>query len=453
MKPFIRKRKKALSSVQIILLGFLALVLLGSLLLSLPVSWAKGEAVSYIDALFTATTSVCVTGLVTVPTAFTWSVFGQVVILLLIQIGGLGVVTVMAVFMICIKKKMGIDDKLLISDSFNLSSMNGIVSFVKKVLALTFIIEGIGALLYMTVFIPEFGLKGIWYGVFHSVSAFCNAGIDLLGTGSLCPYVLNPVVNFTTMFLIISGGLGFVVWFEIFSKLCSKNRRGIRFLSLHTKIVLFMTAILVIGGGVLYFLLENGNPFTIGNYSFWEKAMVSLFQSITTRTAGFATIPQENLTGGSAFLSLILMLVGGSPAGTAGGVKTVTVFVLLATTFSVIRSKRTVDVFHRRIGSEIARKALAVFAFSFLVVLGSTLLLLIVQGGDLMDVLYETVSATATVGLTRNYTGSLNLYGKIIIILTMYLGRVGPISLAFAFGTNKSSENSVVNPKEEVIVG
>lgn len=448
-----RKRKKSLSSVQIILLDFLGLILLGSFVLSLPISSQNGQPVPYIDALFTAATSVCVTGLVTVPTAFTWSVFGQAVILLLIQIGGLGVVTVMSAFMIFFKQKMGMDNRILISDSFNLSSMEGIAVFVKKVLALTFTIEGIGALLYMTVFIPEFGLTGIWYSIFHSVSAFCNAGIDLVGTGSFCPYVLNPVVNFTTMFLIISGGLGFVVWFDIFHNLRHKNRRGIRFLSLHSKIVLSVTTVLLIGGSIVYFLLEYNNPLTMGNYSLGEKAMVSAFQSVTTRTAGFATIPQENLTGGSAFFGLLLMLIGGSPVGTAGGVKTVTVFVLLVTTFSVIRSKRTVDVFHRQIALELIKKALAVFLFSFLVVLGSTFLLFVVQGGDLLDILYETVSATATVGLTRNYTGSLNLWGKIIIILTMYFGRVGPISLAFAFSTNKSKENTVVNPKEDIIVG
>ncbi len=447
------KKRKALSSVQIILLGFFGLILLGSFLLSLPISSQTGEPVAYIDALFTATTSVCVTGLVTVPTAFTWSVFGQGVILLLIQIGGLGVVTVMAAFMICIKKKMGIDDRILISDSFNLSSMDGIVSFVKKVIAFAFIIEGIGALAYMTVFIPEFGPVGIWYAVFHSVSAFCNAGIDLIGTNSFCPYVLNPIVNFTTMFLIISGGLGFVVWFDIFHNLWHKKRRGIGFLTLHSKIVLCVTAVLVIGGGVVYFLLEQNNPLTIGNYSFGEQAMVSAFQSVTTRTAGFATVPQENLTDGSAFFSLLLMFVGGSPAGTAGGVKTVTLFVLIMTTLAVIRSKRSVDVFHRQIALETVKKAVAVFLFSLLIVVLSTFFMLLVQGGGLLDILYETISATATVGLTRNFTGGLNFFGKLIIIFTMYFGRVGPISLAFAFSTNRSRENTVVNPQEEIIVG
>lgn len=447
------KRKQSLSSIQIILLGFLGLVLLGSLVLTLPISSANGQPVPYIDALFTATTSVCVTGLVTVSTADTWSVFGQAVILLLIQIGGLGVVTVMGAFMVFLKQKMGMDDKMLISDSFNLSSMDGIVHFVKKVIWFTFLIEGAGALLYMTVFIPEFGTVGIWYGVFHSVSAFCNAGIDLLGNASLCPYVLNPVVNFTTMFLIVSGGLGFVVWFDLWENFQHKTRCGIRFLSLHTKIVLSVTGVLLVGGALVFFLLEYNNPLTIGEYLVGEKLMVSLFQSVTTRTAGFATIPQEHLTGASAFFSLFLMLIGGSPAGTAGGVKTVTVFVLLLTAFAVIRSKRTVDICNRQICTDIAKKALAVFVFSFLVVSASTFLLLIVQGGDLLDILYETVSATATVGLTRNYTGGLNLFGKLIIIFTMYFGRVGPISMAFAFSTNKSMENVVVNPKEDIIVG
>ncbi len=448
-----KKRTKTLSSVQIILLGFLGLILLGSVLLSLPISSASGTSVSYVDALFTSTTSVCVTGLVTLPTAHTWSIFGQVLILLLIQIGGLGVVTVMAAFMLFFRKKMGMDDRILISDSFNLTSMEGIADFVRKVIRTTLVIEGIGALLYMMVFLPEFGIKGIWYAIFHSVSAFCNAGIDLIGDQSFCPYVLNPLINFTTMFLIVSGGLGFVVWFDVLNHLCNRTRRGLHFFSLHTKIVLVVTAGLILGGAVLFFLLERNNPLTIQPYSFWEKAMVSLFQSVTTRTAGFASIPQENLTNASALLSVLLMFVGGSPAGTAGGVKTVTIFVLIITTLAVIRSKRTVDVFHRQLASEIIKKALAVFLFSLLVVLGSTFLLLLVQGGDFMNILYETVSATATVGLTRNVTGSLNTAGKLIIILTMYLGRIGPISLAFAFSTNNSTENKVVNPAEEVMIG
>ncbi len=448
-----KKKKIVLSSMQVILLGFFGLILLGSLLLQLPISFQKGQSVAYMDALFTATTSVCVTGLVTVPVAETFSIFGQAVILLLIQVGGLGVITVAAALMISFQKKLGINDRILISDSFNLSSMNGIVSFVKRVIAFTFAIEGLGALLYMTVFIPEYGVTGIWYAVFHSVSAFCNAGIDLIGNQSFYPYVLNPTVNFTTMFLIISGGLGFVVWFDILENLRRKKRSGIRFLTLHSKIVLCVTAVLVIGGGLIFFLLEQNNPLTIGNYSFGEKAMISAFQSVTTRTAGFATVPQENLTGGSAFFSMLLMLIGGSPAGTAGGIKTVTLFVLMMTTLAVIRSKRSVDVFHRQIGLEAVKKAVAVFLFSLLIVILSTFLLLIMQGGDLLDILYETVSATATVGLTRNFTGSLNLFGKLVIIFTMYFGRVGPISLAFAFSTDKSRENTVVNPQEEIIVG
>jgi len=444
---------KSLSTVQIILLAFLSVILAGSLLLRLPICAADNKAVSYIDALFTATTSTCVTGLVTVPTVTTWSFWGQLVILSLIQIGGMGVITVMAGFMILIKKKLGIEDRILIGDSFNLNSFAGMVRFVKKVIFLTLIIEGIGALLYMTVFVPAFGRKGIWISIFTSVSAFCNAGIDIIAENSLCNYVRNPIVNFTTMFLIISGGIGFIVLLDLGRILKNKKRRHVRFLRLHSKIALCVTLFLIITGAIAFFIFEYNNPNTIKDYTLVEKIMVSLFQSVTTRTAGFASLPQENLTDASALVSMLLMFIGGSPAGTAGGIKTVTWFVLLASARSVAKNKRTVDVFNRQLSADVIKRAGAVFVTSLFIVICSTIMVSALSDYNFLDVLYETISATATVGLSRGFTGSLNNIGKMIIIFTMYLGRVGPISLLFACSINKNNENIIMNPVEEISVG
>ncbi|MBQ6846739.1 MAG: potassium transporter KtrB, partial [Oscillospiraceae bacterium] len=310
------------TTTQIILLSFLLVIFLGSVLLALPISSADGVAVPYIDALFTATTSTCVTGLVTLPTVSTWSVFGQVVILILIQIGGLGVITIMTGLMLLLNRKLGIEDSLLIQDAFNLNTMAGLVKFVKNVLFGTLILEGIGAVLYMLVFIPEFGAKGIWISVFNSVSAFCNAGIDIIAENSLCNYATNPLINIVTSALVILGGLGYIVWWDIlrtFKSRSPKNRKIFRHLSLHSKLAITFTAGLILVGAILIFIFEYRNPLTIGNMNLFDKIQVSFFQSVTTRTAGFASVPQENLTNASAFASVILMLIGGSPVGTAGG--------------------------------------------------------------------------------------------------------------------------------------
>ena len=448
-----RRIIRNMSSIQIIMVAFLLVIIIGSVLLSLPVSSANGKSVPYVDALFTATTATCVTGLVTVSTISTWSVFGQIVILLLIQIGGLGVITVVTGMMMILQCKININDKIIISDSFNLNSIGGIVKFVKKVILLTFIIELAGALLYMIVFIPEFGIKGIWVSVFTAVSAFCNAGIDIISENSLCGYTLNPIINITTIILIILGGIGFVVLFDLIRLIGNKKRKGLKFLSLHSKIALSVTGFLIFFGTIFFLIVEYNNPDTLGGYTFFEKIMVALFQSVTLRTAGFASIDQKCITDASAFVSILLMFIGGSPAGTAGGIKTVTFFVLLAGTLAVIKNKRTIDVFNRQISTEILKRSVAVFAVSLFTVIGSTILLIIFNGGEFIDILYETVSATATVGLTRSYTSTLNTMGKIIITLTMYLGRVGPISLAFAFSVNKSRENLIENPVEEISVG
>ncbi len=451
-----KKKKFTLSTTWIIMLSFLAVIFVGSILLSLPVSTADGEGVSYIDALFTATTATCVTGLVTLPTVSTWSVFGQAVLLVLIQVGGLGVITVVSGFMIAVHKRIGLSDRLLIQDAFNLNSLSGIVRFVRKVIAGTFIVEGIGALLYMTVFVPEFGVKGIWISVFNSVSAFCNAGIDIIAENSLCNYITNPLINFTTMLLIVLGGLGYIVWWDILrvSKQIKKYGMGsFKRLTLHSKIALWATFIFIFGGAVLIFIFESGNPLTVGENTLFEKLQFSLFQSVTTRTAGFATVPQENLTNGASFVSLVLMFIGGSPVGTAGGIKTVTVAVIFAAALSTIRNQDETELFNRTLSKKAVSKAVAVCGMSFVIMLCSTLLLSLVSDASALDIIYETVSATATVGLTRNLTPTLDLWGKLIITGTMYLGRIGPISLAFAFGTRKENRNIIKNPVEEISVG
>ncbi|MBR4032155.1 MAG: potassium transporter KtrB [Clostridia bacterium] len=451
-----KTKKFTLSTTQIILLSFLVTILLGSLLLALPISSADGEAVPYLDALFTATTSTCVTGLVTLPTATTWSVFGQVVILLMIQIGGLGLITVMSGLMILLHRKMGIGDRLLIQDAFNLNTMSGLAKFVKNVLFGTLIVEGIGALLYMPVFVTEFGAKGIWISVFNSISAFCNAGIDVIGENSLCNYATNPIVNLVTCALIILGGLGYIVWWDVLRVIRSrspKNKKIFRHLTLHSKIAITVTAGLILVGAILIFIFEYNNPLTIGEMPLFDKIQVSLFQSVTTRTAGFASVPQENLTNASTAVSIILMLIGGSPVGTAGGMKTVTIAVLLCSALATIRNKNSATLFGRRISEDSIKKAVAV-AVSFLTICtASTVLLMATSNFSAIDAVYETVSATATVGLSRNLTAALNTVGKLIIIVTMYFGRVGPISLAVALGSKNEAQNVISEPTEEISIG
>ena len=448
--------KWKLSTTQIIMLSFLGLILLGSLLLALPVSAAGEKAVPYLDALFAATTATCVTGLVTVPTVSTWSTFGHIVILILIQIGGLGVITIISAVMIVLHKRMGFGNRLLLQDAFNLNSLSGVVRFVKRVMVGTFLVEGIGAVFYMPVFVPEFGMKGIWISVFTSISAFCNAGIDIIGENSLCDYATNPMINLVTGLLIILSGIGYIVWWDVLQtsrKAAGKHRKIFRNLTLHSKIAISTTLILVFGGGFLIFLFEYQNPQTIGGLSLFDKVQVSLFQSITTRTAGFASVPQQNLTNASSILCLLLMFIGGSPVGTAGGIKTVTIAVLAVSALATIQNKNEVTLFDRNISKQAVNKAVAVTAMSFGILFVSAVLLSAVTPADALDVLYETVSATATVGLTRDLTPQLNSVGKAVIIGTMYLGRVGPISLALALNSSKKKTNIIKNPTEEISVG
>lgn len=451
-----KSSKFTVSTTHWILLSFLLTIFLGAGLLSLPISAANGQATPFVDALFTATTATCVTGLVVVPTVSAWSIFGQTVILVLIQLGGLGVITVLAGIALTLHRKIRISDSLLLQDAFNLNTLAGLGPFVKKVILGTFVMEGIGALLYMTVFVPEFGAKGVWYAVFTSISAFCNAGIDIMKENSLCDYVSNPMINAVTCGLIILGGIGYVVWWDLIRVLRqAKQKKGniLSRLTLHSKIVLSSTAILILFGAVLIFLFEKDNPLTMKNLSLFDKVQASIFQSVTTRTAGFATVPQENLTNGAAIISLLLMFIGGSPVGTAGGIKTVTFTVLFAAAVAAVKQRNEVTLFRRTVAKQAVSKAIGVCCMSFGILFLSTVLLCAVTEASALDIAYETVSATATVGLTRNLTPSLNTLGKLIITATMYLGRIGPISLAIAFNLKKTKPDNIKNPTEDISVG
>lgn len=446
------KSKLSLSTTHLLLLSFVVAILIGTGLLCLPISSANGQATPFIDALFTATTSTCVTGLTTVTTVAHWSLFGQIVILILIQIGGLGVITALTGITAFVYQKLGLANRFLLQDTMNITTMSGIVSFLKRVIMGTFAIEAIGALLYAFVFVKDFGLKGIWISVFTSVSAFCNAGIDIIADNSLVNYATNPIVNLTTCFLIVLGGLGYIVWWDVLGLFRNKNK-NYKSLSLHSKIVLSSTFVLIFVGAVLFFIFEYNNPLTMQNLSLFDKVQTSFFQSVTTRTAGFFTLPQENLTNASSVVSLLLMFIGGSPAGTAGGVKTVTMVVVFVSALATIQNKQDTNLFDRKISKDIIRKSIAVVSVSFAIAFLSTLLLSIASNANFLDIIYETVSATATVGLSRSLTPTLNVFGKIIVICTMYLGRVGPISMAIAFNVKRENKNIIKNPKEDICVG
>lgn len=454
-----RVLKRELTTTQIIATGFLVGIIIGTLLLLLPFSVKEGVEISFSDALFTATSALCVTGLVTVETAATWSVFGKIVILLLIQFGGLGVITFTTTLLLLLHKRITLKERMLIQDAYNLDTLRGLVKLTIKILKGTLIVEGIGAIIYAIRFVPDYGLiKGIGSAVFNSVSAFCNAGMDTLGPDSLVPYRGSTIINFTTMSLIILGGLGFPVWWDLMR---SAKKRWIDKISfkkvikqweLHTKLVISITLILIFGGMFLILLFEWNNPKTLKELPVWEKFLASLFQSVTTRTAGFLTIPQENFTDSSNFLFLFLMFIGGSPSGTAGGVKTVTIGMMIIAVVSIIRGKKDVEVFHRKIEDSYVKKGMAIVMLTLVILSSVIMLLSIIEDRRFLDIAYEATSAIATVGLSRNFTSSLSETGQYIIIIAMYIGRIGPITLALFFNSKKVKSNKSY-PAEKIRVG
>jgi len=448
-----------MTTTRIIALGFLAGILLGGILLWLPISSKDGQSISFQDALFVATTSLCVTGLTPVTMAEQWNYFGQAVIMFLMQFGGLGVITFTTTVLLILGKRITLKERMLIQDSYNLDSVSGVVKLMKRIIKGTLLIETAGAVLYSFVFIPEYGVAdGIWKSIFHAVSAFCNAGLDLLGSNSLMAYRTDVMINVATMLLIVFGGLGFPVWWDVLDVIKKAMRKEIllqdsfRKLNVHSKLVLTMTTVLVFGGGLLILLFEYRNPTTIGDLSFGNKVMAALFESVTLRTAGFQTIAQENMTEASTVLALVFMFTGGSPSGTAGGVKTVTMLILVLSMGAAVKGNDEVRAFHRKISDNYVRRAVAVIVVFFVMLLAITMALTLTEEGSLTDIVFEATSAMATVGLTRGFTGMLSTAGKWIIILAMYLGRIGPITMALAFNAKKY-EGKKNFAKGKVIIG
>ena len=440
-KIFVKKPQRILAA------GFLFIILIGAILLSLPIATKDFVWTPFIDSLFISTSAVCVTGLVMVNTAKHWSTFGHLVIITLIQIGGLGFMTATTLVAMILGKKITLKSRLIIREQMNTDYLSGMVKLIRYVLLSTFIIEGIGAILLSFQFIPKFGIKGIWYSIFHSISAFCNAGFDILGDTSLEAYSNNLMFMLTISSLIVLGGIGFNVYMDItLRKFKFKN------FSVHTKLVLVSTLILLVSGTVLFLLFEGQNISTIGEKSLTNKVSGAFFQSVTTRTAGFASFNQKAMLESSAIMSILLMFIGGSPAGCAGGVKTTTFSLLILTTLAEIKGDTDINIFKKRISINALRKAIAIVVIALLWISTTVLLLTIFENHSFIDLLFETVSGLSTVGLTRDITSSLKNISKIIITITMYLGRVGPMTLVLAF-SNKKSKKKYRETLGNIIVG
>lgn len=457
---FLEKNRPLFNTPHLIIYGFAIVILAATFILMLPISSAGGEWTNFVDAMFTATTSVCVTGLVVVPTYAYWSLFGKTVIFILIQLGGLGVVCIMMGFFILIKKKITLKERRLIQESYNFDTSGGMVKVVIRVFKATFLIEGMGAALYSIRFIPRFGfVKGVCYSIFHSVSAFCNAGIDLLGDSSLAAYCGDGLINFTTMFLIVSGGIGFIVWWDIL-KVCGEIKRGnlvknkiFERLSLHSKMVISATVIFIFAGAVVIFLFEYTNGDTIGNMKVGKKILTSLFESVTLRTAGFSTISQSGFRMPTLMFICFFMFVGGSPMGTAGGIKTTTIGILFVEVLSVVRGKKHAEVFRRKIHIENVRTAISVSMISFLSAIAAIMLLSFTEQAPFKAIVFEVFSAVGTVGLSMDLTSALSPGGRLIIIFMMFLGRVGPITMAMAFASKRKKSLDRDFPEKRIIIG
>ena len=440
------KRVKKLSYSQQIILGFLCVILLGSILLMLPISNVNGVWTSYIDCLFTSVSATCVTGLVVFDTASYWSYFGQFIILLLIQIGGLGVVTISLLGLIFAGKKVGIQQRSLMQDSISAHQIGGIVKLTLFILKITLIIELSGALLMTYVFISDYGLLGIWKSVFHSISAFCNAGFDLLGFAdnkfcSLTGYSSNIILNIVIMLLIIIGGLGFTVWSDI-------RQFGFRLkkYSLQSKIVLFTSVFLIIVPAVYFYFFE------FNSLQGKERVLGALFQSVTTRTAGFNSLDFNSLSEVGKLLTIGLMLIGGSPGSTAGGLKTTTMAILILSAFSSFRKKEDVECFGRRVDNSVMKNASSILLMYIMLFIVSGCIISRIENIDLLTCLFETASAVGTVGLTLGITSGLGVISKCILMFLMFFGRIGCLTMIFGalnpIGTNVSKK-----PMEKVNVG
>ena len=443
--------KKKISSIRVIALGYMIMILIGTLLLMLPISSQNGQSAPFNEALFTATSASCVTGLIVRDTATEWTLFGQAVIITLIQIGGLGFMTIATWFSMLLKRRMGLKERELMVMSINNDNIGSIKGLTKTIICGTAIIEGTGALLLATRFIPQFGLaKGIWYSVFHAISAFCNAGFALMGIqapyASLVNYSDDIIVNLTVCALITLGGLGFLVWDEIHRK-----KFKFKYYSLHTKLVLVVSAILTFGGAILFFIFER--DFTNAESGALESVLTSLFSSVTARTAGFNTVDTAALSPASKMLTIFLMFIGGSPGSTAGGMKTTTLAVIAISTFNGIRRRQSKGIFGRRLEKDAIHQASSVaFTNISLALLGIMLVCAIQPSFDISDVIFEVASAIGTVGMTTGITRDLALASRFIIAFLMYCGRVGSVSFALALMEKKAAP-PIKNPREKITIG
>ncbi|HCL4439462.1 Trk family potassium uptake protein [Clostridium botulinum] len=444
--PHMRRR---FTPVQILATGFAIVIFVGAVLLSLPISSQSGQRTPFLDCLFTSTSSVCVTGLIVVDTGTHWTYFGKTVIMLLIEIGGLGFMSFATLLAILLGKKITLKERLVMQEALNTFNIQGLVKMAKYILLFTFSIQGGGALLLSTQFIPRYGLaKGLYYSIFHSVSAFCNAGFDLFGNfSSLTSVYNNPVIILVIAFLIIIGGIGFYVWYEIY------NYKGRRKLSTHSKLVLWATFLLLIVGTILMFIFESNNPGTMANMTFNNKILSSFFAAVTPRTAGFNSISTSDMTMAGKFLTILLMFVGGASGSTAGGIKVTTAGVLIMTVVCVVKGKQDTEINKKRISKEIVYRALAITVIGLALVITVTMILSITEVKVPFEYyLYEATSAFGTVGITLGLTTKLSSIGKIVILLTMYAGRVGPLTLAIAFA-RKLKNSSIKYPEEKILVG
>jgi trk system potassium uptake protein len=444
-----RKIFLRLDPPKVLVYGFGVIILLGTLLLSLPSSTVDGKGLPFLDALFTATSATCVTGLVVVDTGDTLTRFGEMVILSMIQIGGLGFMSSATLFAFILGKRISFKERLIIQESLNNATVEGIVKLVKRIFLFTAVVEITGGIILSMRFSQEMAAgKAIYFGFFHAVSNFNNAGFDLMGGFSgLTAYAEDPIVNITMIFLISFGGIGFIVMNELF------EYRSIKRISLHSKIVLAISGILVFGGALLIFILEYNNPSTLKPLTMTGKIFGAIYQAVTPRTAGSNTLNIPDLQQSTLFLIICLMFVGASPGSTGGGIKTTTFAVLIGAVKSQIRGQEDVTFFGRRMDQSIISKSLTVTLIALFLVFTITMILTITESGkDFLMIFFETVSAFSTVGLSMGLTPELSSYGKILITITMFTGRVGPLTLAFAV-TKKRKEDHYRYPAGKVMIG
>jgi len=434
------KRKKLNPAGQIVI-GFLALILLGTLLLCLPISSKSGSWLAFEDGLLTSTSAVCVTGLLVVDTAVYFSIFGQIVILILIQIGGLGFITLTSLVFLLLGKKITYEKRVTIQESLNQESVQGVVKLVKNIIILVFCIEFVGFLMLAPSFVSMHGwATGLFEALFFSISSFCNAGFDILGTSSsnfssISCLAQSSLILLPIAFLVVIGGIGYVVLFDVGNKFRHKK------MSFHSKVVLIITGILLLSGSVMFAVLEWNNPNTIGNMNVWDKIVNSLFMSVTPRTAGYSTFNVSNLTSGSLILTDILMFIGGSPASTAGGVKTITIFVLILAVFKKTNTNGNITFCKKSVSNKLVQKSLRVIMLAIMLILVSSFMLCVFEGGKITSTqaFFETISAFSTVGLTMGITPTLTVFSKLILVFLMFVGRVGAVTLTLAFANKISA--------------